>query len=117
MFYNIIQIWYDLIFYVHINICYVYAIGPGPVYKLRPLVGYEDHCPSRHRNPAYSMRHRTPIYIPSVGPGPQYDVSRLTNYGPDNPPAYTIACREPFKCEYAFCNSVFLIIIYLYYYS
>ncbi|XP_076681868.1 ciliary microtubule associated protein 1A-like isoform X2 [Andrena cerasifolii] len=71
--------------------------GPGPVYKLRPLVGYEDHCPSRHRNPAYSMRHRTPIYIPSVGPGPQYDVSRLTNFGVDNPPAYTIACREPFK--------------------
>ncbi|XP_054016571.1 outer dense fiber protein 3-like [Hylaeus anthracinus] len=70
--------------------------GPGPVYKLRPLVGYEHHCPSRRRNPAYSIRHRTDIHIPSVGPGPRYNVSKLTNYGLDNPPAFTIASRKPF---------------------
>ncbi|XP_043257269.1 outer dense fiber protein 3-B-like [Colletes gigas] len=71
--------------------------GPGPVYKLRPLVGYEDHCPSRQRHPAYSIRHRTKIFIPSVGPGPKYNVSKLTNYGLDKSPAYTIATREPFS--------------------
>ncbi|XP_076163723.1 ciliary microtubule associated protein 1A [Ptiloglossa arizonensis] len=70
--------------------------GPGPVYKLRSLVGYENHCLSRQRCPAYSLRHPTKILIPAVGPGPRYNVANLTNYGLNNAPAYTIAGREPF---------------------
>lgn len=81
-------------------------IGPGPVYKLRPLVGYEDHCPSRHRNPAYSIRRRTSINVRNIGPGPRYNVSRLTNYGADTGPAYTIAGKEPFKCEHVVCTVI-----------
>ncbi|XP_033333973.2 ciliary microtubule associated protein 1A [Megalopta genalis] len=71
--------------------------GPGPVYELRTLVGYDGHCLSRHRSPAYSMRYRTKIVVPSVGPGPRYDVTKLTNYGLDTSPAYTVAGREIFK--------------------
>ncbi|XP_076645011.1 ciliary microtubule associated protein 1A [Halictus rubicundus] len=71
--------------------------GPGPVYELRTLVGYDGHCLSRRRGPAYSMRYRTQIVVPSVGPGPRYNVAKLTNYGLDNSPAYTIAGREVFR--------------------
>ncbi|XP_076390916.1 ciliary microtubule associated protein 1A-like [Megachile rotundata] len=71
--------------------------GPGPIYKLRTLVGYEDHCPSRTRGPAYTIRPFTQFHIEHIGPGPQYNVSRWTNYGPDNPPAYSMAFREPYR--------------------
>lgn len=81
------------------------CVGPGPKYKLRTLVGYEEHCLSRHRGPAYTIRPRTELHKRSIGPGPQYDVSRLTKYGADNPPAYTIAAREPFRCRYIYSNT------------
>ncbi|XP_050592578.1 outer dense fiber protein 3-like [Bombus affinis] len=71
--------------------------GPAPIYKLQTLVGYEGHCLSRPRGPAYTIRPRTKLHVPSIGPGPQYNVSKLTIYGADNPPAYTIVGREPFK--------------------
>ncbi|XP_034192207.1 ciliary microtubule associated protein 1B-like [Osmia lignaria lignaria] len=71
--------------------------GPGPKYKLRTLVGYEEHCLSRKRGPAYTIRPRTELHMRSIGPGPQYNVSKLTKYGVDKPPAYTIAPREPFR--------------------
>ncbi|CAL7950915.1 unnamed protein product [Xylocopa violacea] len=71
--------------------------GPAPIYKLQTLVGYEGHCLSRQRGPAYTIRPRTQIRIESIGPGPRYNVSKLTNYGVDRSPGYTIAGREEFK--------------------
>lgn len=71
--------------------------GPGPAYKLPPLIGHNGHDPSKHRYPAYTIRHRTDVQYRSIGPGPCYDVAKLTKSGIDNPPAYTIRGREPFK--------------------
>ncbi|XP_014480701.1 PREDICTED: outer dense fiber protein 3-like [Dinoponera quadriceps] len=68
--------------------------GPGPVYKLPTLVGYTDHDPSRHRNPAYTIRPKTGLKPLLIGPGPRYNVSKLTKSGQDNPPAYSIKGRE-----------------------
>ncbi|CAK9811162.1 Outer dense fiber protein 3 [Anthophora plagiata] len=71
--------------------------GPAPKYKLRTLIGYDGHCLSRKRGPAYSIKPRIETRIRSIGPGPRYNVSKLTNYGVDSLPAFTIAGREPFK--------------------
>ncbi|XP_011879160.1 PREDICTED: outer dense fiber protein 3-like [Vollenhovia emeryi] len=68
--------------------------GPGPVYKLPTLIGYNNHDPSRHRGPAYSIRAPTGIKTYVMGPGPHYDIRNLTKSGPDNPPAYTIRGRK-----------------------
>ncbi|CAL7950917.1 unnamed protein product [Xylocopa violacea] len=46
--------------------------GPGPKYKLKTLVGYEEHCISKYRNPAYTFGIRHPSLQPCVGPGPKY---------------------------------------------
>lgn len=74
--------------------------GPGPVYKLPTLIGYRDHDPSRHRNPAYSMQARTGIKTYAIGPGPHYNIRNLTKSGSDRPPAYTITDRKILKCEH-----------------
>ena len=71
--------------------------GPGPAYKLPPLIGYVGHDPSRYRNPAYTIPGRLGDKDRTFGPGPQYDVGKLTKYGRDNPPAYTLANRENFQ--------------------
>lgn len=88
------------------------CVGPAPIYKLQTLVGYEGHCLSRPRGPAYTIRPRTEIQIPSIGPGPQYNISKLTNYGIDSSPAYTIAGREPFKSKYIFKSFIFIKYVY-----
>lgn len=75
-------------------------IGPGPVYKLPTLVGYNGHDPSRHRNPAFSMQARTGIKTYIIGPGPHYNIRNLTKSGSDNPPAYTIRGKEILKCKH-----------------
>ncbi|XP_015122410.1 outer dense fiber protein 3 [Diachasma alloeum] len=47
--------------------------GPGPRYKLKPLVGYDDHCFSKYRNPAFSILGKSlKGYIAADGPGPKY---------------------------------------------
>ncbi|KAF7401099.1 hypothetical protein HZH68_006919 [Vespula germanica] len=69
--------------------------GPGPVYKLPPLVGYVGHDPSKHRGPAYSIRFRVGLGEETVGPGPRYNINKLTKFGLDKSPAYTIAVRYP----------------------
>lgn len=74
--------------------------GPGPVYKLPTLIGYNGHDPSRRRNPAYSMQARTGLKTYVIGPGPHYNIRNLTKSGPDNPPAYTIRGREISKREH-----------------
>lgn len=64
------------------------------------LIGYNNHDPSRRRNPAYSMQTRTSLKTYIIGPGPHYNIRNLTKSGRDNPPAYTIRGREILKCEY-----------------
>ncbi|CAK9823807.1 Outer dense fiber protein 3-B [Anthophora retusa] len=46
--------------------------GPGPKYVLKTLVGYQDHCASKYRNPAYTFGKRIPGAKPCLGPGPKY---------------------------------------------
>ncbi|XP_015115485.1 outer dense fiber protein 3-B [Diachasma alloeum] len=71
--------------------------GPGPVYGLPTLVGYEKHDPSRYRNPAYTLRKRLTGFERTVGPGPTYDVTKMTRRGLERPPAFSIAGRQALK--------------------
>ncbi|EFN76769.1 outer dense fiber protein 3 [Harpegnathos saltator] len=71
--------------------------GPGPVYKLPTLTGYTGHDPSRHRNPAYTIRPKISSGLYLMGPGPRYNVSKLTKFGQDRSPAYSIKGRETMK--------------------
>ncbi|XP_063981538.1 ciliary microtubule associated protein 1A-like [Diachasmimorpha longicaudata] len=49
--------------------------GPGPRYKLKPLVGYKDHCFSKYRNPAFTILGQSLIKnIGGDGPGPKYQL-------------------------------------------
>jgi hypothetical protein len=90
--------------------CEFMNTGPGPVYKLPTLVGYSGHDPSRHRNPAYSIRARTGIKTYVIGPGPGYNIRNLTKSGIDNPPAYTIRGREAWRRKIVF-KKVYLICV------
>lgn len=65
---NLMRIPIDTYYILH-NI----KIGPGPKYKLKTVVGYNDHCASRYRNPAYSIAARqTGGEMGCDGPGPIY---------------------------------------------
>ncbi|XP_014216121.1 outer dense fiber protein 3-like protein 2 [Copidosoma floridanum] len=44
--------------------------SPGPKYNLRPVVGYDLHCHSKPRYPAYTIGKIQKIKVPCVGPGP-----------------------------------------------
>ncbi|XP_076288474.1 uncharacterized protein LOC143212979 [Lasioglossum baleicum] len=46
--------------------------SPGPKYQLKTLVGYERHCLSRYRNPAYTFGARLFGVGRCEGPGPKY---------------------------------------------
>ncbi|XP_053988576.1 outer dense fiber protein 3-like [Hylaeus volcanicus] len=46
--------------------------SPGPKYRLKTLVGYQEHCLSRYRNPAYTFGFRHPFLQTCEGPGPKY---------------------------------------------
>ncbi|XP_032686209.1 outer dense fiber protein 3-like isoform X2 [Odontomachus brunneus] len=52
--------------------CDKIAYSPGPKYKLKTLVGYEGHCISTFRNPAYTFGKRVKHSYETVGPGPKY---------------------------------------------
>ncbi|XP_017762745.1 PREDICTED: outer dense fiber protein 3-like [Eufriesea mexicana] len=46
--------------------------SPGPKYNLKTLVGFREHCISKHRNPAYTFGNRQPFLQLCEGPGPKY---------------------------------------------
>ncbi|XP_076398101.1 uncharacterized protein LOC100884001 [Megachile rotundata] len=50
--------------------------GPGPKYLLRTLVGYDEHCLSKYRNPAYTFGIRTPARQICQAPGPKYLIAQ-----------------------------------------
>lgn len=59
-------------FYKVIVYYIIYFAAPGPKYQLKTLVGYKDHCISRHRNPAYTFGGRHIILEMIESPGPKY---------------------------------------------
>ncbi|XP_043257545.1 outer dense fiber protein 3-like [Colletes gigas] len=46
--------------------------SPGPKYRLKTLVGFQEHCISRYRNPAYTFGTRLLTLQECLGPGPKY---------------------------------------------
>ncbi|XP_043599610.1 outer dense fiber protein 3-like [Bombus pyrosoma] len=46
--------------------------SPGPKYPLKTLVGYQEHCLSKYRNPAYTFGNKYPSLRICEGPGPKY---------------------------------------------
>lgn len=43
------------------------------MYKLKPVVGFDDHCHSKLRNPAYTILGKRPAFeLSQDGPGPIY---------------------------------------------
>ncbi|XP_008544945.1 outer dense fiber protein 3B [Microplitis demolitor] len=74
------------------------SLGPGPAYKLPPVLGYEKHDLSRRKNPAFTItsRHDEKLHV-TPGPGPnRYNTYHLTRQGPEKPPSFSIAGRAPF---------------------
>ncbi|XP_030748201.1 outer dense fiber protein 3-like [Sitophilus oryzae] len=70
-------------------------IGPGPgKYMLPPVVGYEHHDFTKHRNPQYSMGLKLGSTSKAMGPGPKYPIEKMTRYGKASPPAYSIKSRQ-----------------------
>lgn len=54
---------------------------PGPQYKLKSLVGFEDHCISKYRNPAYTMGGVCLYYDKERSPGPKYMIKERKKEG------------------------------------
>ncbi|XP_011493948.1 PREDICTED: outer dense fiber protein 3-like [Ceratosolen solmsi marchali] len=73
--------------------------GPGPQYMLKTLIGFDDHDPTKYRNPAYTMKFLLKNKVRSTGPGPYPITAHLTNHGLEMSPAYTIVFKphEKFK--------------------
>ncbi|KAL7293722.1 outer dense fiber protein 3-like [Trichogramma pretiosum] len=71
--------------------------GPGPQYRLKNLIGFDDHDPSKHREPAYTMKFRHKQKIHLVVPGPYSVDQKFTQHGPYKPPAYTMAFKHDRK--------------------
>ncbi|OXU20267.1 hypothetical protein TSAR_015197 [Trichomalopsis sarcophagae] len=97
---------------------------PGPKYKLKSLVGYDDHCHSKYRNPAYTIGKKQKAKEICLGPGPKYlyNLPGIPGYsfprsayrptkdcspGPKytlpgfSSPAFSIANRPKAKCDKA----------------
>ncbi|KAG7197515.1 hypothetical protein KM043_016632 [Ampulex compressa] len=55
--------------------------APGPQYKLKSLVGYQEHCVSRLRNPAYTFGRRQISFKTCEGPGPIYVIVEKRHEG------------------------------------
>ncbi|XP_014262629.1 outer dense fiber protein 3-like protein 2 [Cimex lectularius] len=78
-------------------------IGPGPIYKLPPVVGYPGHDITKYRNPAYSMARRTNAGRPKTRTGVKADTGNLYNLGKVNrygkfySPAFSLLQRIPGK--------------------
>ncbi|XP_033212058.1 outer dense fiber protein 3-like [Belonocnema kinseyi] len=87
--------------------------GPGPKYKLKTVVGYDDHCHSKLRNPAYSIAYKQTGGNRTCGPGPQY------MYELSRKPGFSIGARwtstgikcspGPYKYDIPTCTPKFSI--------
>ncbi|XP_068624165.1 ciliary microtubule associated protein 1A-like [Battus philenor] len=71
-------------------------LGPGPgAYALPPTVGFQQHDPSRYRNPMYSIAGSGGFNSPPLGPGPAYRIDRVTRDGIVTSPAWSFGARLP----------------------
>jgi len=69
--------------------------GPGPVYQLQPVVGFEEHCNTKRRLPAYSMAGRGKQFQDDCSPGPKYAIEKgFTRSGPDGCPKVGVSGRH-----------------------
>jgi hypothetical protein len=69
--------------------------GPGPVYALHGVTGYNDHCTTKRRLPAYSMAGRGKEFSDDCSPGPKYAIEKgYTRNGPDGTPKVGISGRN-----------------------
>ncbi|XP_014262628.1 outer dense fiber protein 3-like protein 2 isoform X2 [Cimex lectularius] len=64
------------------------------MYKLKNLVGYQDHDISKWREPAYSMRTRHESKKAESVPGPKYDIGDVTRFGTKNPLMFSLGRRN-----------------------
>ncbi|XP_011493945.1 PREDICTED: outer dense fiber protein 3-like [Ceratosolen solmsi marchali] len=48
------------------------VVSPGPKYGLKTVVGYNNHCVSKNRNPAYTIPKAKLKDAICLGPGPKY---------------------------------------------
>ncbi|KPJ20493.1 Outer dense fiber protein 3 [Papilio machaon] len=71
-------------------------LGPGPgAYALPPCVGFQQHDPTRYRNPMFSLAGTSGFRMRPVGPGPAYRIDRVTRDGVVSTPAWTFGSRIP----------------------
>ncbi|XP_050676100.1 outer dense fiber protein 3-like isoform X2 [Leptidea sinapis] len=69
----------------------MYTAGPGPgAYRLPTTVGFQDHDPSRNRNPMYSFGINAGARFKQLGPGPAYRVDCVVSS-----PAWSFGARFP----------------------
>ena len=69
--------------------------SPGPCHNLRSVVGYEEHCLSKRRLPAYSFRTKGKGFSDDCSPGPKYALEKgFTRTGPDGSTKVTISGRH-----------------------
>jgi hypothetical protein len=69
--------------------------GPGPVYMLNGVTGYNDHCNTKRRLPAYSMAGRGKQFSDECSPGPKYAIEPgMTRTGADGAPKVGISGRH-----------------------
>ncbi|CAH2098538.1 unnamed protein product [Euphydryas editha] len=71
-------------------------LGPGPgAYKLPATVGFNQHDPSRYRNPMFSFGTNAGFRLKQLGPGPAYRIDRITREGLMSSPAWSFGARFP----------------------
>lgn len=71
-----------------------YTLGPGPgAYRLPTTVGYNQHDPSRYRNPMFSFGVYAGYRLRQLGPGPAYRIDRVTRDGVVSSPAWSFGAR------------------------
>lgn len=68
--------------------------GPGPgAYQLPTTCGFNQHDPSRYRNPMYSFGTNAGFRVKGLGPGPAYRIDRVTRDGVVSSPAWSFGAR------------------------
>jgi len=70
--------------------------GPGPaVYQLRQNVVFDEHGPTKRRNPAWSMSGKYGKFTDDASPGPKYGLHEsLTNKGIQRSKSFTMSARN-----------------------
>lgn len=69
--------------------------GPGPVYALPSVLGYQNHCQTKRVLPAYTISSRHGQDTEDCSPGPKYAIEKgFTRTGPDGAAKVGISGRH-----------------------